>query len=159
MLKYNSSLLDIRLNPNIYFILYMAFSFFVFRYELKQKIFLSLKTFWNYIPNRWYFFSLIALQSLMWFFAYRIFTLTGSELFVSHYNVNFGIDAVGEAKRVFSIPFFTLIISIFNLIILLSFRKKDNFHFLTHATGLSSILLNFFAGLALMSLYLINFIA
>lgn len=137
----------------------MAFSLFVIRYELKKRISLAVKNFWNYLPNRWYFFILIALHILIWFFAYRIFVLTGSELFVSHYNVNFGIDGVGEANKVFSIPFYTLVISIFNLVFLLSFREKKIFHFLTHATGLAGILLHFLAGLALMSLYLINFLA
>lgn len=137
----------------------MSFSFFGFRYELKKMMGVSIKTFWNYTPNRWYFFSLLILQLLLWFFAYRIFILTGTELFVSHYNVNFGIDGIGEAKRVFNIPFFVLIISIFNFAFLLSFRSKKVFHFLTHATGLSNILLHFLAGLALMALYLINFIA
>ena len=137
----------------------MAFPFFGFRYELKQKASLSFKAFWNYIPNRWYFFTFIILEILIWFFSYHIFAMIGSDLFVSHYNVNFGIDGVGEAKRVFNIAFFILIFSLINLFFLLNFRGKNVFNFMAHATGLTIILLHVLAALALMALYLTNFIA
>lgn len=137
----------------------MAFSFFGFWYNLKKKLHLSFQSYWRYSPNRWYFFSIIIMQALIWFFAYRIFYLVGAELFVSHYNVDFGIDGIGPSTRVFEIPSIVLIISIFNFILLLSFGRKNIFHFLVHAVGLTSVAVQFLAALSLMSLYLINFIA
>lgn len=137
----------------------MAFSFFGFWYNLKKNLSLAFQSYWRYTPNRWYFFSIIILQLLIWFFAYRIFYLIGSELFVSHYNVDFGIDGIGSARRVFEVPIITLIITIFNFIFLMRFGRKNIFHFLVHAVGLASVAIQFLAALSLMSLYLINFIA
>lgn len=137
----------------------MALSVFSFWYNLKNRVSLILRTYWRYLPNRWYFLGLIVLQIILWFWAYRIYQLIGAEVFVSHYNVDFGIDGIGNASRIFQIPGLALIIALINLFFLMSFGHKESFHFLAHASGLGSVLVHFLAFLSIMSLYLINFIA
>lgn len=137
----------------------MSFSAYNTWYKLQKTLASAFKSYWHYLPNRWYLLVLLILQAGLWYFASYIFNLVGAELFVSHYNVDFGIDGIGNAERVFQIPLITLVISFVNIALIVTVARKRIFHFLTHALTLTTLLLHFLAYLALMSLYLINFLA
>jgi DNA polymerase III psi subunit len=53
----------------------------------------------------------------------------------------------------------TFILLLLNTVSALSFSKRTHFHFISHAGGLTSLAAQVLAALALMSLYLINFLA
>jgi hypothetical protein len=137
----------------------MAVSLYNWWYDFKQSTRALLKAYWRYQPNRWYLFFIILMQIVLFLFAYGIFKNIGDDLFVSHYNVDFGVDGIGSASLVFNAPILSLVIAFLNTILIIIISRKSSFHFLAQAANLSSVLISFLAGLALMSLYLINFIA
>jgi hypothetical protein len=137
----------------------MSFSAYNTWYKLQKTFASAFKSYWHYLPNRWYLLILFILQAGLWYLAYYIFNLVGEELFVSHYNVDFGIDGIGSAKQVFQIPIVTLVILLVNIGLVITIARKRIFHFLAHTLTLATLLLHFLAYLALMSLYLINFLA
>lgn len=138
----------------------MAYSFIYSRwYALKKRLSFVLTTYWRYQPNRLYLLIVVIIQILIWVFAYQIYTTLGNDLLVSHYNVDFGIDAIGSPKQIFNIPLLALAVLVVNGIVLSFFTKRLNFHFLTNAAGITGVTAQLLAALALMSLYLINFLA
>lgn len=137
----------------------MSISFYSLWHSLKFRLFSALKFYWQYKPNRLYFLIIFLMQLLLFYFSYQIFKAIGDDLFVSHYNVDFGIDGIGSASKVFRVPIISSIIFIVNTLLIIAVYRRDSFKFLAHAANLSSLLISFLAGLALMSLYLINFIA
>ena len=137
----------------------MAFSFYSRWYAWRRASNLALTAYWRYQSNRWYLISSLVLQALLWFFAYRLYAVVGADSFVAHYNVDFGIDAIGGSGRAFNIPLLGLAILLANNLILINFSRRSHFHFLTHAFGLTTVLAQVLGVLALMSLYLINFLA
>ncbi|MDP3836908.1 MAG: hypothetical protein Q8Q67_02305 [bacterium] len=144
-----------------YYFLFMAyFQIYGRWYNQRQRLAFAMAAYWRYLPNRWYLFFSLGLQLILWFFAYRMFSITlGDELFVYHYNVDFGIDAIGEPRDVFRIPLIALSVLLVNWVVAVLAARREHFHFLSHAFGLTSILAQVLGGLALMSLYLINFLA
>lgn len=138
----------------------MAYSLIYSRwYAFRQNLAAVLGIFWRYRPNRWYFLISTALQILAWILAFRMFGMLGDDLFVAHYNVDFGIDAIGSPWRVFNIPAAALLVWLFNWLLILVYARNEHFHFLTHATGLTALLVQILNILALFSVYLINFLA
>ncbi|OIO07944.1 hypothetical protein CO115_05235 [Candidatus Falkowbacteria bacterium CG_4_9_14_3_um_filter_36_9] len=77
------------------------------------------------------------------------------DLFILHYNVDFGINLVGRVERVYIMPLFGLLILIINLFLLLYFYKNNKF--ISHLLLTSVFLVNVFLLMALASIYLINF--
>jgi len=77
------------------------------------------------------------------------------DLFILHYNVDFGINLVGRVERVYIMPLFGLLILIINLFLLLYFYKNNKF--ISHLLLTSVFLVNVFLLMALVSIYLINF--
>jgi hypothetical protein len=128
-------------------------------YNFKSYWGASWKIYWHYRPNRWYLLIGLVLQIILWFLAYRLFIAVGSDLFVSHYNVDFGIDGVGSARRAFLPPILSLAVLVFNFVFTIILGKDQHFHFFAQAAGLSALAAQTLAALALMSLYLINFLA
>ncbi|MDD3285842.1 MAG: hypothetical protein PHG95_04420 [Patescibacteria group bacterium] len=128
-------------------------------YDFKSHLGSSLKLYWRYRPNRWYLLIGLVSQIILWFFAYRLFVAVGSDLFVSHYNVDFGIDGIGSSRRAFLPPILSFAVLGFNSVLTLVLGKGNHFHFFAHAAGLSALVAQIMAALALMSLYLINFLA
>lgn len=137
----------------------MATSLYNLWYDFKRNIGSFLRAYWRYQPNRWYLFSLIIMQIVLFLFAYSIFKNIGDDLFVSHYNVDFGVDGIGSAFLVFNTPILSMVIASLNTILIIAVSRSRSFHFLAQAANLSAVLISFLAGLALMSIYLINFIA
>jgi hypothetical protein len=137
----------------------MSFSLYGRWYDFRRNLAGIFSAYWHYRPNRWYFFLSLGGQIFLWFLAYRLFALVGGDLFVSHYNVDFGIDGVGSSRRAFIAPAAAAAVLLLNVVAALSFSKRAHFHFISHAGGLSSLAAQILAALALMSLYLINFLA
>lgn len=138
----------------------MAYSFIYSRwYAFKKRLSLVFVNYWRYIPNRWYLLIILLIQALLWFLAYQIFKTLANDLLVFHYNVNFGIDAIAQPRAIFQIPSFALVAVVLNEIFLSFFIKRIHFHFLDNAVGIAGILIQLLGLLALMSLYLINFLA
>lgn len=130
-------------------------------YEGRNFLLKALSSFWSYRADRIYFLLSLFLQVGLWYFAWRIYKIIGADLFVAHYNVDTGVDSVGNGSRVFLTPTLAAAVLVLNFIVVsfAGLRRSHNFHFLAHASGIASVLVQLFAILVLLSLYLINFIA
>lgn len=138
----------------------MAYSqFYSHWYAWRRLLASSFGAYWRYRPNRWYLIISLLLQAGLWLFAYRLFVVVGNDLFVAHYNVDFGIDAIGSSSRAFNIPALAAAVLIVNTLITAVWSRREHFHFLAHAFGLADVLAQALGALALLSLYLINFLA
>lgn len=78
-------------------------------------------------------------------------------LIILHFNVDFGVDLIGDAGRIFIMPAIGLAIILVNFLILLLFSKSDHFNFLMHLLLASAVLANLFLLIALGPIYYINF--
>ena len=106
---------------------------------------------------RLYALVLFLLNIFLWLFAYSIFIKSNQDLMFLHSNVDFGVDLIGEAKRIFVIPILGLVIFLVNLIISSSLIKLKDFRFLSHLLLGSAIMAHVFLMVSLASIYLINF--
>ena len=83
---------------------------------------------------------------------------------ILHYNVDFGIDLIGNVRQIYIIPLIGLVIVLFNLILLsFAYRKniaperRDADKFLANLLLGSALFANFILLFSVASIYLINF--
>lgn len=95
----------------------------------------------------------ISLWAFVWLFSKQV----GDSLAILHFNVDFGIDLVGDAKKLFAIPVLGLFVSLFNFLLLFVFLKNKNFKFIAYLLLTAACLVNIFLSLALGPIYWMNF--
>lgn len=126
-------------------------------YSWRVKYNASFEEFFAYVPNRVYLGLVLFFQAFSWLFSYYIFkNLTGS-LLVLHYNVDFGINWIGDPYKIFYFPAVSLLIFLSSLIMILVFGPSKNFRFQSDLLMLSALLSNLGMISALLLVYLINF--
>lgn len=128
------------------------------KFHLKHETFGELiSDLLKFFPAKAYLTMLLILNFINWVFAYSINKKVSQDLIYLHYNVNFGVNLIGDVKKIYTIPLLGLIIILINFILLcLIYKyKKDKFiiHLLLSAAFVSNLFL--LAGTA--SVYLINF--
>lgn len=104
------------------------------------------------------FFALI--NGINWLFAYYIYSNTlpeTRELIALHYNVEFGVNLIGEAKNIFILPALGFLIIAINFLLLLSIYKLKSSRFLGHFLLLPALISNTYLFVGLFSIYLANF--
>lgn len=111
--------------------------------------------FLSFFCARVYLAVLLGLNLLDWFVAYAINKNVSQNLIVLHYNVDFGVNLIGAAKKIYLIPFLGLIIILINFILLAVIHRQGKF--IVHLLLSGAILANLFLLAGLASLYLINF--
>lgn len=122
--------------------------------NLKQKSFWSLFGFFYF---RIYLIILAGLNVLLCLAAHFIYINVSQELVILHYNVDFGVNLIGNVKNVFIIPTLGFAIIIANLIVaFISFRQKDS-KFINHLLLGSAIMVQILLLASLAAIYLINF--
>ena len=124
------------IRQNLLNIIFHVFSFFYFRI---------------------YLILVLGLNLLIWLLSYYVNMQVSQDLVILHYNVDFGVDLIGNVKEIFIIPALGFIIILVNVFLLFNFSKHRHFKFLNHLLFTASILVNLFLLLALASIYLINF--
>jgi len=136
----------------------MAYSNFYGRfYVIRQNVRAAFASVWNFYPSRWYFGIAIFLQLIAWFEAFFIqHNLTGSFL-VLHYNVDFGIDLVGDPSQIFFYPLVGLGILALNTIVAAALNRQKDFRIFVHFLLGASVVFALFLNLVLLFIYLINF--
>lgn len=130
-------------------------SFSLNRLELSE-ILLNLL---SHLYIRIYLIALICINLLIWLLSYIInIQHIDQELIILHYNVNFGVNLIGSAKRIYIAPILGLIISVNNFFILLGIYKfGQDKKFFVHLLFVSAVMSNLLLLVAIISLYLINF--
>jgi hypothetical protein len=95
----------------------------------------------------------IALWTFVWLFVRRV----GGDLTILHFTVDFGIDLVGEGKKLFMIPTLGLFASVLNFLLLFVFIKNKNFKVIAHLLLAAAVMVNVFLSSALGPIYWMNF--
>lgn len=111
--------------------------------------------FLSFFYARVYLAVLLGLNLLNWFAAYAINKNVSQNLIVLHYNIDFGVNLIGGAKKIYLIPLLGLIIILINFILLAVIHRQSKF--IVHLLLSGAILANLFLLAGLASLYLINF--
>ncbi len=112
---------------------------------------------WSFFYIRIYLIFLILMNISLWASAYNIFQRVSQDLIVLHYSVDFGVNLIGDVKRLFIIPLLGLLIIIFNFFIILFFNSSKHFKFISHLLLAPILLIHLFLLAALGSIYLVNF--
>lgn len=133
------------------------FSFYASFYEFFARLGLSFKAIWRYFPNRIYLLFILLFQIGGWLQAILINNSLSSELLVLRYKIDFGANLIGEPSLIFIFPLISAGVFVFNFSLLLFWRKKNNFHFLSQLVLSGALVFSFFLSLYLFSVYLINF--
>jgi len=136
----------------------MAYSNFYARSLVTlDKIRLSLGTIFRFRPALFYSAFVVAWQIIAWFQVWFIHRNLSGSILVLRYNVDFGIDLVGDPGLIYLYPFFGLGVFLLNLFILAVFYKDKNFKILAHFLLGAAALFGLFLCIALLAVYLINF--
>jgi len=133
------------------------FNFYARVYSAFGKIKESLAAIFHFRPSFIYIAAVLLEQLLAWFQAWFIYHNLSGDILVLHYNVDFGIDLVGDPVRIYFFPAISLAIFLLNFIILAIFHKDKNFKILAHYLLGIAALFGLFLSIALLSVYLINF--
>lgn len=124
---------------------------------LKGKAGYSLSEVFGLFFVRIYLVILLLQNLSLWVFVWLFSRQVGDSLAILHFNVDFGIDLVGDAKKLFMIPVLGLFVSIFNVLLLFVFLKNKNFKFIAHLLLSAAFFVNVFLSLALGPIYWMNF--
>jgi hypothetical protein len=136
----------------------MSYSnFYTKLYATRDRVGASLREIFHFWPSRFYGILIIFWQLVGWFQAWFIYRNLSSNILVLHYNVDFGIDLVGDSFKIFLFPLLALLVSTINLFILIFLAKSKNFKIFVHFLLGSAVLFALFLSIALLAVYLINF--
>ena len=130
--------------------------------KLLNSIYLARHNSWEFIVGllgffyvRIYLIIIFGLILLNWLFVYIININVSQDLVVLHYNVDFGVNLIGNVKQIYVIPLTGLVIFIINFILLAFVNKQDKFF--AHLLLGAAMLVNLFLLIAISSVYLVNF--
>jgi hypothetical protein len=136
----------------------MAYSNFYARfYAALDKSKASLGAIFHLKSSRFYLIFLAVWQLIVWLQAWFINKNLSGDILVLHYNVDFGIDLVGDPARIYLYPLLGLGIFVANFVILAILYKDKNFKILAHFLLGAAALFGLFLSIALLAVYLINF--
>lgn len=108
-------------------------------------------------PTIIYLVILVILQVLNWWQAINIFRRLTGDFLILHYNVDFGIDLLGQSKDIFYFPILGLIIVFSNVLLAFIFFRRPKGRLLMHLLLSATIIFSVFVNAALFVLFLINF--
>lgn len=100
---------------------------------------------------------LLLLQLLAWFQAIMIRRRISDDFLILHYNIDFGVDLVGQPSDIFYYPLFGLAVLLLNFILAAFFSRRPQAQITTHLFLAATIIFSGFLSLALLAIKLINF--
>ena len=106
---------------------------------------------------RIYLFCILCANILNWSIAGFINSRLEGALIALHYNVDFGINLLGDVRQIYILPLLGLAIFMINLLILININSSRERNFLGHALLLSALLANLTLLISAGTIYLINF--
>lgn len=129
--------------------------FLTYVYEGREKLWAAVSHLFGSSGIRIYAAALVGLNLLDWLAAYRMNAQASQDLVVLHYNIDFGVNLIGAAGQIYTIPLLGSALIIINFI-LVSFVFKKN-RFLAHVLLGGGIFANLILLLGTASIALINF--
>lgn len=133
------------------------FNFYAGVYEFFGRLKLALRSLWSYLPNRYYLFSVLILQILTWLQAFSIKNSLSGELLVLRYKIDFGANLVGSPNLILMYPLFSLLVILFNILLVLIFSRHKNFRLFSQLLLGGALSFAVLTSLYLLSVYLVNF--
>jgi len=103
------------------------------------------------------FFLLALLNYSFAFYIYKSVSPESRDLVALHYNVDFGVNLIGESSKVFILPSLGLLIIIINVLLLFSIYKQKNSKFLAHLLFITASISNIYLFIGIITIYLVNF--
>ena len=116
-----------------------------------------LRDFFGFLFTKIYVIAILLVNMLTWYFAYHMYGRSSQDIVILHYNVDFGINLIGNKSNFFIIPLSGLCFIILNIVVLLLLIKKKDFKFWAYFLLSFLSLLSIFLVLALLAMYIINF--
>lgn len=104
---------------------------------------------------RIYLLFLAVLNIVNWLLAFYVNDNVSQNLVVLHYNVNLGVNLIGDVKDIYVIPTLGLAFIVINFFLLLNIFRKNKF--LIHLVLGFSLLINLFLIAGTAVIYLVNF--
>jgi len=104
---------------------------------------------------RIYLLFLFTLNVINWWLAFYVNNNVSQNLVVLHYNVNLGVNLIGDVRDIYIIPTLGLTFIVINFMLLLNIFRKNKF--LIHLLLGFSLLINLFLIAGTISIYLVNF--
>jgi|WetSurMetagenome_2_1015567.scaffolds.fasta_scaffold00331_19 hypothetical protein len=124
---------------------------------LKGKTAYGLSEVFGFLFVKIYLIVLLLQNISLWIFVWLFARQVGGDLTILHFTVDFGIDLVGDSKKLFMIPVLGLFVSVLNLLLLFVFIKNKNFKVIAHLLLAAALMVNIFLSLALGPVYWMNF--
>jgi len=126
-------------------------NFYLSREKLSETIYNLLKL--GYLRN--YLVIVLSLNILNWLFVYLLNRNLSQNLVILHYNVNLGVNLIGNASKIYIIPLLGLIFILINFFLLVNIYRQNKF--IIHILMSTAILSNILLLTATATIYLINF--
>lgn len=104
---------------------------------------------------RFYLLFLLILNLINWFLVYYVNKNVSQSLVVLHYNVDLGVDLIGNVRDIYIIPTLGLAFIVINLFLLFNIYRRGRF--VIHLLLGFSLLINLFLIISTIFIYLINF--
>lgn len=128
---------------------------FIFWRKLRLLLVDFLVSLLGFYYIRLYFIFIAGSILFNWLVVYILNTGLSENLAVLHYNIDFGVDLIGEGRQLYTIPLLGTIFFAVNLIPLsLSYRKDK---FLSHLILIATLIINIILSISLGAIYLFNF--
>ncbi|NCO00143.1 hypothetical protein GW920_03415 [Candidatus Falkowbacteria bacterium] len=132
-------------------------NFYACFHTARQKVGVVFRSVGNLRVARWYLAAASALQLLAWVQALYIYRNLAGALLVRHYNVDLGIDLVGDAGQIFYYPLFALVVLILNFVVAALNREHRNFRIFVQLLLAAALVFTLLINVTLFFVYLINF--
>jgi len=125
--------------------------------QKKQSQVLGIKKIFKFPHIRIYLIIIFGLHIILWMLGYSMKSNIDQELVVLHYNIDFGVDWIGNINKIFIIPIISLGMIIINLILAASSVRSRDFVFIAHLILFFTMLINIFLLISFGLIYLVNF--
>ncbi len=126
-------------------------------YTAVQQSFGSFSNLFQTPAVRAYVLVIALLQTLVWWQAINIYRKVTGTLLILHYNIDFGVDLIGDPQKIFYYPLASLLLAFLNIILVAVFVSRKYFRPLMHMLMLATAIATIFLSLALLSIYTVNF--
>jgi len=107
--------------------------------------------------NKIYLIILFVLNIFLWLGAFYIDSIIEKNIIALHYNVDFGINLIGETKNIYIIPVVGLLVIVINSILYINLSVNKDKKIIFHVLFATSLFVNIILLSAVTSVYLINF--
>jgi len=117
----------------------------------------ALKNLFSYLFIKVYFIIAYTINLFLWVAVYFCYSRFNQDIAILHYNIDFGIDLIGNKSYLFFIPISSLFFIIIYQIILSKFLSNNDFKFWAYFLSSFLLLFNIFLIFILFTIYYINF--